>query len=283
MTKQDERQRLRRRLQEYALELANGRRWQEAAEINEQILELGTDPATYNRLGKAYQEQGMFSQARDAYQKAIQVSPTNIIARKNLSCLENLLQFGIDDKDMNRQQREQVDPRFFVTEAGKTTLTTLVDVTHSPVVMTLTTAEKVLLSLHPTFVGVEDLNGNLIGRLEPRLSQRLSELMEGGNRYVAAVVQSDSRQVRLLIREVYQHPSQLARMSFPGKLGDSMGMYGYSQSLRYDYEVDDILEEEEFAVGGEEGEGEYIPSDDEELGLDALEKDIADDDDGNDD
>ncbi len=68
MTKQDEKLRLRRRLQDQAVELAARNRWQEAVETNRQLISLGEDADTYNRLGKAYFELGNLAEARDTYQ-----------------------------------------------------------------------------------------------------------------------------------------------------------------------------------------------------------------------
>lgn len=279
MTKQDEKQRLRRRLQDYALQLAGSNRWTEAVEINQQILELGEDAATYNCLGKAYKEQGLYRDAQHAYQQTLQINPTNTIARKNLTCLDALMHLEVH-QNRERQNRQPVDLRLFVTEAGKTTVTTLVDVTRSQIIMALSTAEKVELSVSGRNVLVHDMDGEYIGRLEPRIGQRLAELINGGNRYLAVIVQTDTHQVRLLIREVFQDPGQRHRISFPGRLGDSMGLYGYTQSLDYDYGSDEMLDEEEPVEEPDETETEYMGNEEEEeLGLDTIEKDIGDDDD----
>lgn len=278
MTKQDEKQRLRRRLQDYALQLSSSNRWAEAVEINQQMLELGEDAATYNRLGKAYREQGLFQDAQQAYQQTLRINPTNTIARKNLTCLDALL--GLDvNQDLHREDRPIVDLRLFVTEAGKTTVTTLVNVARSPTVMALSTAEKVNLSVVERTVVVHDADGEYIGRLEPRIGQRLTELINGGNRYIGVIVQTDTHQVRLLIREIYQDPDQRHRISFPGRLGDAMGLYGYTQSLEYDYGGDEMLDDEEPIEEADETESEYMGNEEEELGLDTIDKDMGDDDD----
>jgi tetratricopeptide (TPR) repeat protein len=279
VTKQDERQRLRRRLQDYALQLSSSNRWEEAVEINQQILELGEDPTTYNCLGKAYKEQGLYQDAQQAYQQTLRLNPTNTIARKNLTCLDALMGLKVHH-DHERNNRLPIDLRIFVTEAGKTTVTTLVDVTRSPIVMALSAAEKVELSVSGRNVLVHDMDGEYLGRLEPRIGQRLAELISGGNRYIGVIVQTDTHQVRLLIREVFQDPSQRLRISFPGRLGDTMGLYGYTQSLDYDYGSDEMLDEEETPDEPEETETEYMGNEEEEeLGLDTIEKDMGDDDD----
>jgi tetratricopeptide (TPR) repeat protein len=277
VAKQDEKQRLRRRLQDQAIELAATNKWDEALEINKQIIGLGEDAEAYNRMGKALLELGRFADARDAYQNALRFNPTNTIARKNLARLEQWFSQGAEDVISVKQARQQVDLRMFITETGKTALTTLVDVPRNAASAALVTGEKMELRVEGRNVVVVDADGNVIGRLEPKLSQRLSELMDGGNRYVAAIAQADPRQVRLLIRETYQDPSQRGRISFPGKLSES-ALRSYVPNVRYDYEGEDLLEDEESSDDREEIEEDFGGNDEEELGLDDIEPDIGDED-----
>lgn len=275
LSKQDEKMRIRRRLQEKAIELAALNRWQEAADLNQQLLQVGEDVETYNRLGKALFELGKYADSHRAYQNALRLNAANPIARKNSARLEALLARGITEAPITRSTRQQVDMRMFITETGRTALTSLVDVQRGPAVDALITGEKVELRVEGKMVYVVDLDGNLIGRIEPKLSHRLVELINGGNRYLAAVVQSDSRNVRILIREVYQDPSQRGRVSFPGKLGEGATILS---SLRFD-DYEDVLDEEELVEEPETFDDDLVGSDDEEeIGLDELDQDIGDDD-----
>ncbi len=276
MSKQDEKMRIRRRLQEKAIELAALNRWQEAADLNQQLLRVGEDVETYNRLGKALFELGKYADSHRAYQNALRLNAANPIARKNVARLEALLARGITETPITRSTRQQVDMRMFITETGRTALTSLVDVQRGPAVDALITGEKIELRVEGKMVYVVDLDGNLIGRIEPKLSHRLVELINGGNRYLAAVVQSDSRNVRILIREVYQDPSQRGRVSFPGKLGEGATILS---SLRFD-DYEDVLDEEELVEEPETFDDDFVSSDDEEeIGLDEIDQDIGDDDD----
>lgn len=273
MTKQDEKLRLRRRLQDQAIDMAAKNRWEEAAEANRQIINLGEDADAYNRLGKAYFELGRLVEARDAYQRAIRLNPTNAIARKNLERIEELIERFDGANVPLKRTRQLVDLRLFITETGKTCLTLLVDVPPTPAVKAIVTGEKIDLRLDGRNVLVIDTLGNVIGRLEPKLAQRLSELMAGGNRYAAAVAQINShQQLRILIREVYQDPSQRGRVSFPGKLGEA-AVRGYVATTRYDEYGEDLIEEETIDER-EDVEEEPFGGDEEELGLDEIEQDI---------
>lgn len=279
MAKQDEKQRIRRRLQDQAVELASTNRWEEAVEINKQILEISEDAEAYNRLGKAHMELGYYAAARDAYQNTLRFNPTNSIARKNLARLETWFANGVADVAETLRARQQVDTRLFITETGKTALTTLVDIQRSAITAALVTGEKMELRVEDRTVYVVDSDGNVIGRIEPKLSQRLAELITGGNRYVAAIAQNDPTQVRLLIRETYQDPSQRGRISFPGKLSEAL-LRSYVPTLRYEYEADELLDDEDPLDDRDDSEDDYSAGEDEELGLDDIEPDIGDDDDG---
>ena len=278
MTKQDEKLRLRRRLQDRAVSLAVNNRWGEAVETNRQLIELGEDIETYNRLGKAYFELGQLQAARDAYQNALRVMPSNGIARRNIERIEALLNRG--GELPSRSSRHMVDLRLFITEIGKTAISTLVDVHRSPHVDVLMTGEQVHLRVDGRVVYVTDVEGHVIGRLEPKLAQRLIELINGGNRYEVAVVESNGHQVRVLIREGYQDPGQRNRISFPGKFGEGM-MRGFMPTGAYDEYGEDLLEEEESIGESEEIEEEVFGGDEEELGLDDIEQDIGEDEDMN--
>jgi hypothetical protein len=276
LAKQDEKMRMRRKLQEKAVELAAMNNWSEALEINRQILALGEDPDTYNRMGKALMELGHYSESHDAYQQTMRLFPTNAIARKNIARLEALLARGFEHGQESRSPRQQVDLRLFITETGRTALTTLIDMPRGPAVDALVTGEKMDFRIEGKTVYVIDADGNTIGRLEPKLGQRLAELIGGGNRYIAAIAQTDPRLVRLLIRETYQDPSQRGRISFPGKLGEGAM---YVSSLRYE-EYEDIIDEEDVTDDVDTGDDDFIGNDEEEeLGLEQIDQDVADDDD----
>jgi len=282
LTKQDEKLRQRRRLQDQAVELAAKSRWQEAVETNRQLLSLGEDADTHNRLGKAYFELGQLSQARDTYQQALRLNPSNTIAKKNLVRIQELLARASDTSAPARATRQLVDLRLFITETGKTALTTLVDVPRGAVVDAIVTGEKVDLRLEGRNVLVLDADGNVIGRLEPKLAQFWFWGGIAPARYAAAVAHVNGPLLRVLIRETYQDPSQRGRVSFPGKLGEGALVGGYVATARYDEYGEDLLDEEDEGIEErEEIEEETFGADEEELGLDDIEQDIGEEEDSN--
>src|SRR5262245_35127802 len=74
----EERARSYKKLEEDAIALARESRWEEAAEKNRELLALYPDDVSgYNRLGKALSELGHYTEAREAYNNALEIDPNN--------------------------------------------------------------------------------------------------------------------------------------------------------------------------------------------------------------
>src|SRR5258708_19437139 len=115
----EDRLRQKRTKSEQAITLAMKNRWDEAAQVNREILDLFPNEVdAYNRLGKALTELGRYAEARDAYSRAVKLDPLNGIASKNLLRLGKLATEG-----SAATSPSPVDPRLFIEESGKTTVT----------------------------------------------------------------------------------------------------------------------------------------------------------------
>jgi tetratricopeptide (TPR) repeat protein len=111
------REELRKRWTAQAVELALMGRWDEAAQANQEILDLFPDDIqARNRLGKAYYELGRHDEAAEAYEQNLKRQPSNTIARKKLTELYALLKrepettiegrVGSDDLDEDEDELE---------------------------------------------------------------------------------------------------------------------------------------------------------------------------------
>src|SRR3990172_2114739 len=108
---------LKRQRTEQAIAVAMQSRWKEAVLVNRNILRLfPTDVDAYNRLGKALTELGYYSQAKKAYQKALETDTNNTIARRNLDRLAHLK----EEVASVKEEAQRVSPDLFVEETGKT-------------------------------------------------------------------------------------------------------------------------------------------------------------------
>ena len=83
--------RQKRQLADQAIAQATAAQWAEAADTNRRLLELGPDAEAENRLAKALWELGELGAAREHYQTALALDPTNRIAERNIDRLRMLL------------------------------------------------------------------------------------------------------------------------------------------------------------------------------------------------
>ncbi|HLI07437.1 MAG TPA: tetratricopeptide repeat protein [Ktedonobacteraceae bacterium] len=248
----EEKARLKKQWTELAIQQALASQWEEAVVTNRNILNLfPTEAEAYNRLGKAYSELGQYTEARQAYTQTLKYSPNNTIAKKNLDRLA-LLQEEEVHTVAAAERIERIDPRLFIEETGKTGVTELINVAPSSVLAKVGVGDKVQLHVNGHTIYARNAAGEDIGQIEPRLSNRLINFMEGGNRYAAAILSMEP--VRLIIREEYQHPSMFGKVSFPAQGGgETIRAYIKDSMLRYDREEEDeLLNEDEYYDGTDE-------------------------------
>jgi Flp pilus assembly protein TadD len=79
--------RQKRQLADQAIAQATAAQWTEAVATNRRLLELGADAEGENRLAKALWELGELGSAREHYQTALALDPTNRIAERNIDRL----------------------------------------------------------------------------------------------------------------------------------------------------------------------------------------------------
>lgn len=241
--------RLRRQRIEQAIQLALDSRWREAAAVNRSIISLfPSDVDAYNRLGKALMEMGEYKEARIAYQKTLQMEPANSIARKNLGRLDIRAKLT----NSGNAGTKKLDPASFIAETGKTGITILRAVSPDTLAR-LTAGDSVELRPDGHTLAVETVGGERVGMIEPKLGLRLLRLMQEGNRYVAAV--ANLSEARVIIREIFQHPSLQGRPSFPATSGEMVRPYVKDRLVRRDLDEEEAPEEVE---EGEEWEKETV-------------------------
>jgi tetratricopeptide (TPR) repeat protein len=238
-----ERARQKRQLADQAVKLAMQNQWQEAVDVNRQIIDLAPEEGeAWNRMGKAFSELGRYGEARDAYNETLTRDPNNAIAQKQVKRLSLLIEASPEGE----QARTKLDPRLLVEETGKTGLFELRSPAPAPVLARMTSGDEVLLKPEGNTVRVENGSGETLGLLPARAALRLIELLNGGNRYVAGVVSVAESGIRVLVRETYQAPALQGRVSFPSKGGPlppELRAYTKDRALRFDLDEDAIGDE----------------------------------------
>ena len=236
--------RQKRSLTDQAIDAARQADWIAAAEINETILEMGPDSAAENRTAKAYWEQGELGKAREHYQSALAIDPTNRIAERNIGRLR-MLMVDAGSKTVPAQAGSKAPVSIFVEETGKTGFAHLVDLAKPSDLAQVNPGDFVELSPSGPRV-VAKSNGVKIGVVEPRVAARLLHLMADGNKYAAGVTSLGDQDVRIIVRETYQHPANYGKVSFPtaAKVSD-LRPYTKGTLIRDDAELEEDLEFDE--------------------------------------
>ena len=225
------REKVRRDRAKKAVALAMRSNWNEAVAMNRAIVkEFPDDLEAHNRLGKALSELGRNKDAKQAFRRALEISPHNGIARKNLDRL-----MSIGDEDAPRSQSGlDATPRVFIEESGKATTTSLISLAPPSALLKLAPGHRLSLEIENRRVKVLSAAGEYVGSVEPKLTARLLRLVRGGNQYEAAVTSSGAQELTIIIRETYKHPSQVGIVSFPSRAGANYQVYVSGSILDYD-------------------------------------------------
>ena len=214
-----------------AIACALAQDWGKAVEANRAVLQIAPNNIeALNRLAKALLELGELEEARDAVDGALQIDSANTIARRNRDRLEH-----IAGAAKLAAPRKVISAHLLMSETGKSTIATLIDATDRTAVGHLSSGEALTLSREANRLLVHSSRGEPVGRVHPRLAQRIFSLMDAGNQYEAAFLRDHPKEgVQVIIGEVYQHPSQEGRPSFP-----SSGASDFRGYVRSNHELVD--------------------------------------------
>ena len=86
---------------EFGIEVAQRNLWKEATYRWERATQIDpTYAAAFNNLAIAYEQQGDFDKAREAYEKALELDPKNLLIRQNYDLFKE-----INDRTKRRGDR----------------------------------------------------------------------------------------------------------------------------------------------------------------------------------
>jgi hypothetical protein len=222
-------------------------KWDEAIERNLELLErFPQDAEAHNRLGRAYHEFGRYSEAYESYLAALRIDAANLIARRNLQRLEHLR-----GRTEGEGGRMSTVPRthVFIEEVGKTSVEELVNPLPIDELAEVAPGEQLELEVEGKRLYVLDGNGKRLGEIQSKIAERVLELQAGGNRYEVYALGLASGSLRVILREVYRDPSQVTKVSFPGKIKATRAYMRERETLR-------LRDESDFLLGDEDEEEE---------------------------
>jgi tetratricopeptide (TPR) repeat protein len=236
--------RLKRQLADQAIAQAAAAQWADAAETNRKLLELGQDAEAENRLAKALWELGELAAAREHYQTALALDPTNRIAERNIDRLKVLL-VTAGEKTVPASEGSKAPVGIFVEETGKTGFAYLTDLPHPRELAQVNPGDNVEMTPEGNRL-IATSNGIRIGVVEPRVAARLLKLVAEGNKYAAGVTSLGDKDVRIIIREIYQDPRNYGKVSFPtAAKSTDLRPYTKGTLIREDVDLDEDLEDDD--------------------------------------
>jgi tetratricopeptide (TPR) repeat protein len=236
--------RLKRQLADQAISQAAAAQWADAADTNRKLLELGQDAEAENRLAKALWELGELAAAREHYQTALALDPTNRIAERNIDRLKVLL-VTAGEKTVPAREGSKAPVGIFVEETGKTGFAYLTDLPHPRELAQVNPGDNVEMTPEGNRL-IATSNGIRIGVVEPRVAARLLKLMADGNKYAAGVTSLGDKDVRIIIREIFQDPKNYGKVSFPtAAKSTDLRPYTKGTLVREEMDLEDDLEDDD--------------------------------------
>ena len=236
--------RQKRQLADQAIAHASAAQWADAAATNRKLLELGPDAEAENRLAKSLWELGELAAAREHYQTALALDPTNRIAERNIDRLKMLL-VAAGEKTVPAQEGSKAPVGIFVEETGKTGFAFLTDLPDPRQLAQVNPGDNVeLVPEDNRLIAIS--NGMRIGVVEPRVAARLLKLIADGNKYAAGVTSLGDKDVRIIIREVFQDPRNYGKVSFPtAAKSTDLRPYTKGTLVREEMDLEEDLEDDD--------------------------------------
>ena len=199
-------------LKDQAIKLALESNWEEAIQLNKEILEeTPRELDTLNRLAYAYMQSGKFEDAKNTYNQVITLDTTNPIATKNLKKLSAL---SSQTNNMSSIPHINHMDNVFIQEAGKTKTVELTNVADKKALMSLQHGDDILLTIKRSKIFALSQDKTFIGMLPDNIGIRLIGFMKGGNEYQACVKGVDDKSVTIFIKETKRAKRYLNQSSF---------------------------------------------------------------------
>ncbi len=210
--------------------------WDEAIKLNQSLLEENPkDVEALNRMGLAYSILGKGKNAKETYQKVLEIDPLNSIALKNLKKIKS-------DNSNGTEPIVAIVNNIFIEETGKTKVIDLVNLAQAEIISSLQTGQSLELAVKRLKVFISQ-GSKYIGVLPDDIGKRLIKFINGGNKYEVYVKSANHQNVTIFIKELKRvskfkdQPSFL--LSFEKKLTIKK-----NKKADADYEDDSPSEEE---------------------------------------
>ncbi len=179
-------------LEKKAIDAALNAKWQEAVEINLQILEEDeTNQDAKLRLGKAYLQTGEFNKAKKIYKEILEKDPVNQTAQRNYKYAT--------DKKTDKAPQAQVATGSLIIEPGTTQNVTIEIAAKRVMADDFSTGEQLQIKVEKNAVNFyrEDV---LIGTITNEIVSKLQSVKSQGGHMHATVADGHDKNLELLIK-----------------------------------------------------------------------------------
>ena len=156
-----------------------------------------------------------------------------------------MLLVAAGEKTVPAQEGSKAPVSIFVEETGKTGFAFLTDLAAPRQLAQVNPGDAVELTPEGNRL-IAHSNGVRIGVVEPRVAARLLKLMADGNKYAAGVTSLGDKDVRIILREIFQDPANYGKVSFPtAAKSTDLRPYTKGTLVREEMDLEEDLEDDE--------------------------------------
>ena len=227
-----------------AISAAKHSRWDEAVQVNSEILEQeATDVQALNRLGLAHLHLEDTTAAKTAFQAVLGIDKHNSIAHKQLERIAKKATHNLPSFSRNH----------FIEEPGKTKIVELHRLAGKQVLDNLAVGQTCQLKMKQRYISIETEDGKYIGALPEDISFILSKLITTGNTYHCSIQTCSNNQCLVYLKELSRAAKNSDIHSFP-----------LNKQAANQVDIDERLLLDEFEEAGYTSTSEESEGDDEE-------------------
>jgi tetratricopeptide (TPR) repeat protein len=183
-------------LDELAIIKAINHNWEEAIEVNQQILDREPqDVDALNRLAQAYFQLDDLKSSIATYKTVLEIDPLNPIAKRKLQQLKS-----ITSNPNGKSDKHSLKNIGFIEEPGKTKVVSLVRIGEKNIIAQIQPCTKLKMNIRMQTVCLYH-EESYIGRLPDDISRRLIWLYKRDNRYSIHVKAISKEKITVFIKE----------------------------------------------------------------------------------
>lgn len=192
-------------LKQQAVESAKKQDWQQAVDLNQEILKLDPDDTgTLNRLGVAFVQQHKLRKAKTTFNQILKIDKSNNLAKKHLRKL----------KSNQVSNAPSFSEDHFIEEPGKTKTVELHRLSSKQVLEQLSVGQICDLKPKNRYISIETA-GIYVGALPEDLSFRLTKLINRGNEYSCRIRSHSATECSVHLKESLKSKKNANLHSFP--------------------------------------------------------------------